>query len=279
MKCDKFQAIAGQLARNEIMDAHDRDKALAHASVCKLCEEELTAQNQLSDSLRFLAKETKDARPEARLEERVLMAFRERTLEVSRSASGRRRYWAAAAAAVVLMAVGIAAWRWHAASVPRQTQQASAKETSPFSDPNNGVLTPTSANQTPSPKSYVAVTPRRVIPRRHLKPQTDQPKVARKSEESSVPAITPETQEVVTHFVSLGYGSALDLQDGAQMVRVELPRSALARFGLPMNIDRADERIKADVLVGTDGLARAIRFVQPADQATSDLKSGNERNE
>ena len=60
---------------------------------------------------------------------------------------------------------------------------------------------------------------------------------------------------------ALTEGSALDLQDGGQLVRVELPRSALARFGLPMNMDRADERIKADVLVGADGLARAIRFV------------------
>jgi hypothetical protein len=46
------------------------------------------------------------------------------------------------------------------------------------------------------------------------------------------------------------------------MVRVELPRSALVSFGLPMNVERADERIKADVLVGDDGVARAIRFVR-----------------
>jgi hypothetical protein len=29
-----------------------------------------------------------------------------------------------------------------------------------------------------------------------------------------------------------------------------------------MNMERADERIKADVIVGNDGLARAIRFVR-----------------
>jgi hypothetical protein len=29
-----------------------------------------------------------------------------------------------------------------------------------------------------------------------------------------------------------------------------------------MNMDRADERVKADVLLGSDGLARAIRFVK-----------------
>ena len=41
-----------------------------------------------------------------------------------------------------------------------------------------------------------------------------------------------------------------------------MPRFALARFGMPMNMDRADETIKADVLLGADGLARAIRFVK-----------------
>jgi hypothetical protein len=50
--------------------------------------------------------------------------------------------------------------------------------------------------------------------------------------------------------------------ESGQMIRVELPRSALASFGLPMNMERADERIKADVVVGNDGLARAIRFVR-----------------
>jgi hypothetical protein len=45
-------------------------------------------------------------------------------------------------------------------------------------------------------------------------------------------------------------------------MRVELPRSALAGFGLPVNMDRVNERVKADVLVGPDGQAQAIRFVQ-----------------
>ena len=50
--------------------------------------------------------------------------------------------------------------------------------------------------------------------------------------------------------------------DPPRVVRVELPRSALESFGLPMNMERAGERIKADVVVGHDGLARAIRFVR-----------------
>jgi hypothetical protein len=70
------------------------------------------------------------------------------------------------------------------------------------------------------------------------------------------------TNEVATEFMPVGYLSVDALQDGGQIVRVELPRSALVKFGLPVNMDRYNERVKADVLLGLDGLAHAIRFVQ-----------------
>jgi hypothetical protein len=60
----------------------------------------------------------------------------------------------------------------------------------------------------------------------------------------------------------LGYAGPINLQDGGQLVRVELSRSAMLNMGLPVNMDRYGERVKADVLLGADGLARAIRFVQ-----------------
>jgi hypothetical protein len=68
--------------------------------------------------------------------------------------------------------------------------------------------------------------------------------------------------EVATQFIALSYVAPANLQDGGQIVRVELPRSAMASFGLPVNMDRFGERVKADVLVSADGFARAIRFVQ-----------------
>lgn len=51
------------------------------------------------------------------------------------------------------------------------------------------------------------------------------------------------------------------LEFGA-VVRVRLPRSALRLAGLPVNEERLAERIQADVLLGQDGTARAVRFVQ-----------------
>jgi hypothetical protein len=82
-----------------------------------------------------------------------------------------------------------------------------------------------------------------------------------------VPSTNPQPDnavntEIATDFLPMSYGSTANLQDGGQMVRVELPRAAMASFGLPVNMDRANEKVKADVLLGVDGLAHAIRFVR-----------------
>jgi hypothetical protein len=68
--------------------------------------------------------------------------------------------------------------------------------------------------------------------------------------------------EIATDFIPLMNREVLAQMEGGQLMRVELPRSALMSFGLPMDMERATERIKADLVVGNDGLARAIRFVR-----------------
>ena len=68
--------------------------------------------------------------------------------------------------------------------------------------------------------------------------------------------------EVTTDFFPLSDASALPALEGGHVVRVELPRAALLSFGLPVNAEQATGRVKADVLIGHDGLARAVRFVR-----------------
>ena len=72
-------------------------------------------------------------------------------------------------------------------------------------------------------------------------------------------------QEVATEFLPLLYGGLPAAN--VHMVRLAVPRAALASFGLtPLeSLDRASTgTVLADVLVGDDGLARAVRFVRPA---------------
>ncbi|MCA1818061.1 MAG: hypothetical protein LC746_17015 [Acidobacteria bacterium] len=67
---------------------------------------------------------------------------------------------------------------------------------------------------------------------------------------------------VASDFVPLVTADAGEPLEGGQMVRVEVPRAALAAFGLPVSGERAGETVKADVLLARDGTARAIRLLR-----------------
>jgi len=281
MNCEKFLTVAADLARNQsrgpqrgipagvvVMEASERASARVHVDQCDDCRRAWNDQLELSERLQNVADQMTSSRAPEHIEAQLLAAFRDRTRVVSiHSAQKRWRYWMTAAAAVVLVVFGISAWRWHIASVRQPQVEVSSKGTTapPSDSPKQEQSQTVAVNGTQSStQPLIKPALRRSLSRRHpAASQLAKRDTAKQStvEQAAVPVANVEIKEVVTDFVPVGYGSALDLQDGGQLVRVELPRSALARFGLPMNMDRADERIKADVLVGADGLARAIRFV------------------
>jgi hypothetical protein len=67
---------------------------------------------------------------------------------------------------------------------------------------------------------------------------------------------------VVTEFYSLVDDGDLNSSEFAQVVRVELPASALSAAGITVSSDISTLPVKADVALGYDGMARAIRFVR-----------------
>jgi len=76
---------------------------------------------------------------------------------------------------------------------------------------------------------------------------------------------TVASREVVTDFLPLPYSSIPT--STTYIVRLEVPRRALASFGLGSfeAVDpSASAMVLADVLIGDDGLARAVRFVRAA---------------
>jgi hypothetical protein len=62
-------------------------------------------------------------------------------------------------------------------------------------------------------------------------------------------------------FIPLPDAEEFDADDEMDVVRVEVPRSAMAALGYTVSAERASERVEADVAIGPDGLARAVRFV------------------
>jgi hypothetical protein len=55
-------------------------------------------------------------------------------------------------------------------------------------------------------------------------------------------------------------GDAAD-EDDVNLVRVEVPRSAMIALGFDVGADRAEELVEADVMLGSNGMARAVRFL------------------
>jgi len=64
----------------------------------------------------------------------------------------------------------------------------------------------------------------------------------------------------MTEFIPIVYDP--EPIERGQIVRIRLPLAALASFGLPVNEEHAGDAIRADVVLGEDGLARAVRFVK-----------------
>jgi hypothetical protein len=287
MNCNNFEAIISDLAREQMLDAALRQGALAHVEECEECAGLLETERALTRGLR--AFEAADERLEApaHVEANLLARFRERTaaqnspvvVPMPERVSRRRPWWyaqAAAAAVLLMFAIG--------GAIALRVRQAPASQ--PGATAGNRtelVSTPASSDSVTPPATVnagdaataTAATPENSKDREHGQKLSKGEVAAlldstpRRSNVQSVrrPTVNESRMastgnEIATDFMPVSYGDNLNEIDNGRIVRVEMPRSALAQFGLPVNMDRANERIKADVLIGDDGMARAIRFVR-----------------
>jgi hypothetical protein len=262
MNCQDRELMMEELARERLLEAATCDALLAHIAACACCAARLADERGLTAGLRALAAsvETKQAPP--RLETALRAAFREQFNQASQPASAAPAPWTparrnarrwtrwvamAAAAALVVIALSALRWGWSSGDNVERTGLPSSAPV-PAQVPNN-----------PAPPLTV--------------PDEPKPELVRQSERQPVPkGLRPAARrgpaegeagdlEIVTGFFPLTYAGDLAALESGHVLRIEMPRSALVSFGLPMNMERAQETVKADVVVGTDGLARAIRFV------------------
>jgi hypothetical protein len=268
MNCQRFEAVVDDIARAQIIDAAVRAEALRHSDDCRSCAERLADERTITEQLRDFASSTESAGAPAPVEASLLAAFdqrsevRDQKTAIRRHLSrfpaplvlGRtnlRRYWVAAIAAGLLLVFGLAAIRW------RQGQPASGNPALLVADKGSSVAINTGlgTNQLAVAATNKSI-PKTEVRRRRPTTRPKDPGAAKPQPDNAA------NTEIATDFLPMSYGSTVNLQDGGQMVRVELPRSAMASFGLPVNMDRANEKVKADVLLGLDGVAHAIRFVR-----------------
>ncbi|HEV8186382.1 MAG TPA: hypothetical protein VGP83_01450 [Pyrinomonadaceae bacterium] len=250
MNCQKFESVVSELARGQMMAAELRREALAHSDACDDCAMRLRDEEMLTRGLHTLAAEMESLEAPAMIEANLMMAFRARNAVVPAPVVRRHSaYWLAAVAAMLLIAISVVVFRW--SNRPVEDRRQASRQEEPQQKPQP-IAEPQLAKDSPVPDDEVL--PQRQRPRRF------HPAMQRRPANTQV--ANHVTNEIATDFIPLSYMSAASLQDGGQIVRVQLPRSALANFGLPVNMDRYSEKVKADVLFGVDGTARAIRFVQ-----------------
>jgi hypothetical protein len=243
MNCQTFSELASDIARDQMMDAATRVKALAHADDCVSCAVQLRVQQDLTSNLRELVAATKDQPASPVVWERLSAAFDSRRITHLKSNRRRGIYAAGAIAAMLILAFGLV-------QIARYRQSINVQAT--IAAKFYPALPAETVNERKEKNVIVAVKRKPPVVRHRRSPP---PATAR--------GLTPpinQPKEIATDFILLTYDSEVGSE--AQLVRMELPRSAMASFGLPVNMDRADQRVKADVLLGADGLARAIRFVQ-----------------
>lgn len=260
MNCQRFAELVNDIAREQILDVSVRSEALAHSSKCDDCALILEDEFAITVQLRNFAGSLESAGAPARVETQLLAAFGERATVSSQPPSMSRKpywpkywpkYWIAPIAAMLLIVFTLAIFR------SRQSMPAVGKtNVAQAGSPTNQVASPSVPSTSRDERPQLSVPRQRTVAARQ-KRNNSRPPV-----NQSKPIRPTSNNEIATDFLPVTYGGVANLADGGRMVRVQLPRLAMASFGLPVNMDRANELVKADVLVGVDGLAHAIRFVQ-----------------
>jgi len=147
---------------------------------------------------------------------------------------------------VTLVAAGAALW-WGVRSGPAadnrlRPQVAAAGQPGPVQAPDAGVAPADPARQT-LPAATTAGRPRG----------------ARQRNVRAAPVVR------ATGFVSIPGTDGLPDFESGEIVRVEIPLTSLPTYGIEILPDARRTPVAADLLVGQDGRARAIRLVQAGD--------------
>lgn len=279
MNCLEFESQREIHARGALADARTLAATEAHRDSCEACAARLADEQALSTGLRALAEGMKASEAPARVETALLAAFRARAASESSSdavavsnvvplsghAPARTWSWAKTiAVASMAAAASLALFVLVRPEVPRRAPVESAM----IEPPPGAVVKGTTARddskkvvETGRGDDADGLTTQRPS---HV-PRTRAVNASLNSRGGgpSRPPLTSNArpQEVATEFIPLTRGPFTPSEEG-HLVRVELPRSALASFGLPLNAEATGGRVKADVLLGEDGVARAIRFVR-----------------
>ena len=257
MTCAEAREAILDLARDVSMPESVRLAVEQHMGGCANCAAELERQRDLTAALGALTAEAETWKASPTIEARLHEAFVAGsqvapTLQV-RSRQTDRWLYALAGAAVIALAV----WLGTRPSIAPSSGAGASTAASPVKSPAVSTPLATEGNKPASSMLEAKVSPQRPVSvRAAMGRRATAPKQVRSFE-----------------FVTLPAAAGLpDLESGS-VVRIAVPVGALPEYGLDIAAVGSKTTVDADVLVGQDGLARAIRLVSAEESATQDKRS------
>jgi hypothetical protein len=265
MNCQDFNTVVGELADARLMDAATRDAGLQHAAACVECAARFMHERSVGATLRVASRAETEEAP-ARVKQSLLAAFAEQQKIMAASpapatvvelSSRRAPRWrialAAAAAAVVLVSLAL----------PSLLRVAPDSSQAPPPDMRAALTVPSMPTPPIGEAIGISPTPKVIAPHNGAKRD-----VPRERKYANAPrGIASSRYETVAkntnnQYLPLTYLDPATAVESGTVVRVRLSRSALMSLGVPVSAERSDDLVKAEVVLGDDGVARAIRLVR-----------------
>ena len=252
MKCHEFMDAAEFLTPSQLLRKRNEGQAIsAHARECASCGRWLESQTLLGNAMQALRASTAELEAGASVEQAVLRAFRdaeftsETAVEPERAAPAAWKlsrifeYGAYAAVAAALITAGFLGSRLlH----DRQAQQQQARN-KVASQPNSSTTTTAVETQVDTSAAVMKAA----------KARNNDVRIQSISRVSGKADATASDND---DYVALMLCDPLICSGDEQVVRMELPGAAASTDG------SGGQPVVADVVIGEDGLVRAMRIVR-----------------
>ena len=252
MNCHELRDALVDHARGALNGVGSRAAIESHLEHCHACATEFARQRALTEGLRAVARASAHEAAPAAFEDRLMSAFASRhsAQQPSAPAIGRRLSpWLAAAASIAIVG-GVS----YAVMNRVKTEGTGGTETEEVRLKPDTTVASDGVQVKPEGTEEV-----------RLKPDATKANRVRRAGSTTVPRPGLRMDD----FVALPGAVGLPTFESGRIVRIDLPVSSLPAYGVELVPDAARSEVQADVLVGQDGQARAIRLV-----ATSSARSG-----
>jgi hypothetical protein len=272
MSCEDYRDAIIELGRGREGPAASTG-LLEHLGGCGSCAALLERQRALTAGLRALSAATRSDGPSEQLEARLLSAFDETHGQPSRYRPGNggprpgrwwQSRWLPAAAAVLLAAAGFTWWQAGGSvfETGRRATGSSKVVPAPPGEPGRNAS---------AGRGREGATP-------GARPPGDSQAAAKSLPAAAGPGGGPQARAatlrraggqprpaprpvVAEGFLPLPWSATLPDFDRGEIVRTEIPVTALPLYGIAVVPDAPGGAVQADLLIAQDGQARAIRLV------------------